>query len=447
MRHASGATGYHRLAVRLNKFPQGAPPSRSLYEILTLLFNEEEAELVSKLPLRVFNARKASRVWGMNLTETRRHLDRLCGKALLVDIEQNGETVYCLPPPMAGFFEFSLMRKRSDLDQRALAESFYRYINMEEDFAKALFARGHTQLGRVLVNESQIPPDYRLQVMDYERSTRAIETAGAIGVSRCYCRHKMEYIHQACDAPQDICLTFNFTAASLIRHGHARSVDVSEALDILQKAQGLNLVQFGENVREEINFICNCCKCCCEGMLAARRFAMYHPVNTTNFLPAIDPQACRGCGQCTSVCPVEAITLAPVSSGRPYAGLNGDVCLGCGLCARACPTGAVTLRPRPGRVVTPLNTAHRVVLMAIERNTLQHIIFDNQVLHSHRALAVLLGVIFRLPPVQRLMASRQLRSHYLESLVTRLNWQPPDARRHHPTQHLMKGESACSISH
>ena len=80
--------------------------------------------------------------------------------------------------------------------------------------------------------------------------------------------------------------------------------------------------------------------------------------------------------------------------------------------------------PRAERTVTPLNTAHRVVLMAIERNTLQHIIFDNQVLHSHRALAVFLGVIVNLPPVQRLLASRQLRSRYLATMVQRLHWQP-----------------------
>jgi ferredoxin len=446
MRLSADKNGYHRLAVRLNNFPQGAPASRSLFDILALLFSPEEAELVAKLPVRVFSAERAARAWGFDLARTRRWLNRLCRKALLVDIEQNGRMSYCLPPPMAGFFEFSLMSARSDIDQKTLAARLYRYINMEEDFAAALFARGHTQLGRVLVNESQIPPAYRLQVLDHERSTHAIRTAGTIGVGRCYCRHKMAHVGLACDAPQQICLTFNITAASLIRHGHARRIGHEEALDMLQDAQAHNLVQFGENVREEINFICNCCKCCCEGMVAARRFAMYHPVNTTNFLPAVDRQACKGCGQCAQVCPAAAITLTTARAGHKLAALNEDVCLGCGLCAKVCPTGAVRLKARPVRVVTPLNTAHRVVLMAIERNTLQHIIFDNQVLYSHRALAVLLGAIFKLPPVQRLMAGRQLRSRYLESLVTRLKWQPsaPAARPSH--QPLMKGERFCSIS-
>lgn len=423
MPRSADISGYHRLAVRLNRFPQGAPPNKQLYDILTILFSEREAQLVSMLPIRVFRAERAAKVWKMSLPETRKMLDRLCHKALLVDIVQNGVTIYCLPPPMAGFFEFSLMRKRTDIDQKLLAELFYRYINMEEDFAKALFAAGHTQLGRVFVNESQIPASHCLEVLDHERATEVIGTAKAIGISRCYCREKMEAVNRDCDAPKNICMTLNIAAASLIRHGHARSIEAKEALEILDVANNHHLVQFGENVRDKVNFICNCCKCCCEGIIAARRFAMYHPVNTTNFMPKVDPQTCHQCGLCAQVCPVEAISVFAGAKDQP-ATLDTEICLGCGLCARACPTASISLQPRPKRVVTPVNTAHRVVLMAIERNKLHNIIFDNQVLFSHRALATLLSVIFRLPPVQRVLAGQQLRSRYLETIIDRLKWQP-----------------------
>jgi len=54
---------------------------------------------------------------------------------------------------MAGFFEFSMMRVRGDIDQQLLSELFYEYITVEEDFMRALLLDGETILGRVFVNE------------------------------------------------------------------------------------------------------------------------------------------------------------------------------------------------------------------------------------------------------------------------------------------------------
>jgi hypothetical protein len=53
--------------------------------------------------------------------------------------------------------------------------------------------------------------------------------------------------------------------------------------------------------------------------------------------------------------------------------------------------------------------------MAIERGKLQNLIADHQALASHRAMAAILGVILKLPPVKQALASRQLQSRYLEA--------------------------------
>ena len=423
MAHQHLKNAYHRLAERINRFPQGAPPSELLYGILRMLFSEREAELVSLLPIRPFDAKKAAAVWNMPEKKAAGVLDGLADRGILLDIEQDGGRVYILPPPMAGFFEFSMMRLRADLDQKALSELYYQYINVEEDFIKALFVAGETQLGRVLVHEPALPPDSGFHVLDYERASRVIRTASHIGIAMCYCRHKMGHVGRACDAPMDICMTFNRAADSLIRHGIVRPVTASECMGLLETAYEHNLVQFGENVQRQVSFICNCCGCCCEAMIAARKFAHLHPVHTTNFLPAVDWSKCKGCGLCVGVCPVGAVALRsaadPKKRTKKKAVVDDDACLGCGVCVRNCKTGAMTLASRPERVITPVDSAHRLLLMALERGKLQNLIFDTQALLSHRVMAAILGAVLRLPPVKRALASKQMNSRYLDRLIER----------------------------
>jgi ferredoxin len=414
---------YQKLSDRLNLFPQGAVASGLLYEILKILFSEREAGLVSAVPIKPFTAKKAAAIWKTSLQDASKVLNELADRGILLDGPQGEEVIYSLPPPMAGFFEFSLMRYRNDIDQKKLSELFYQYMNVEEDFIKNLFTLGETQLGRVYVNEEVLSAENSLQVLDYERASEVIKTAGSIGIGVCYCRHKMEHLGKNCDAPMDICMTFNDSADSLTRHGIARRVDVSEGLDLLQKARDHRLVQFGENVRERVNFICNCCGCCCEALIAARRFGFLNPVHTTNFIPDLKEENCNGCGKCVSLCPVEAMTL--VSSNDPEkplgkkAKLREDLCLGCGVCLQGCNQHALILKSRKERVITPINSVHRVVMMAIERGKFQNLLFDEQVFFSHRAMAAVLGVILKLPPIKQMMASQQFKSRYLEGLIRR----------------------------
>jgi ferredoxin len=111
----------------------------------------------------------------------------------------------------------------------------------------------------------------------------------------------------------------------------------------------------------------------------------------------------------------------PHHPNRKKARLNEDICLGCGVCVRTCARGGLSLRQRAARVITPVNSTHRVVVMAIERGDLQNLIFDNRVLWNHRALAAVLGVILRLPPVKQTLASQQVKSRYLETLIKRMD--------------------------
>ncbi|MFL0247726.1 4Fe-4S dicluster domain-containing protein [Candidatus Clostridium stratigraminis] len=424
MSHIVGKEAYKSLEERINRFPQGAPPSETLYKILGLLFSEKEASLVAQLPIKPFTVKTASRVWKMDEASTERILQELSSRAILLDMEHNGVSEYVLPPPMAGFFEFSMMRTRHDIDQKLLGELYYQYLNVEEDFVKQLFLGTETRLGRVFVQEEVLSNENKVEILDFERASHIIKEASHIGISTCYCRHKMYHVGKACDAPLDICMTFNGTASSLIKHSYARKVDASEGLELLHKAYEHNLVQCGENVREDVSFICNCCGCCCEAMLAAKKFGMLHPVQTTAYIPKVNTENCINCGSCVKACPINAIETKEIENGlggmKKVVKINEDICLGCGVCVRSCHKNSLFLERRQEKIITPVNSVHRLVLMAIENGTLQNLIFDNQAFGSHRAMAAVLSTILKLPPIKQAMASKQMKSVYLDKLISKV---------------------------
>ena len=77
MSHIVGKDAYKSLEERLNKFPQGAPPSETLYKILSMMFTEREAELVAMLPIKSFNVKTASIIWKMSEADAEKILNNL----------------------------------------------------------------------------------------------------------------------------------------------------------------------------------------------------------------------------------------------------------------------------------------------------------------------------------------------------------------------------------
>lgn len=422
MSHIVGKDAYKSLEERLNKFPQGAPPSETLYKILSMMFTEKEAALVAKLPIKSFNIKDASVIWKLDEITTAKILENLASKALILDLEceKDGEQKYMMAPPMAGFFEFALMRTGGHLDQKILSKLLHQYLNVEDAFVKDLFWGTDTKLARAFVQERVLNDDNSIDILDYEKASHIIKSAKHIGVSSCYCRHKAHHLGDDCYAPMETCLSFDTTAYTLTKHNYARKIDSSEALDILNMSYDYNLVQCGENVQKQPNFMCNCCKCHCEAFVSAKKFGFLVPVNTTSYIPNINKEKCIGCGKCNKVCPMDAIKVeqsTDKNSKNKLAKLDENICLGCGVCVKNCPTSAISLMRRKENIITPVTTVHRAVLSAIEKGQLQNLIFDNEAHKSHKAMAAILASILKLSPIHKVMASKQMKSVYLAKLL------------------------------
>ena len=91
-----------------------------------------------------------------------------------------------------------------------------------------------------------------------------------------------------------------------------------------------------------------------------------------------------------------------------------EIYLGCDVCVWTCVHCGHILRSRPERVITPLNSVHRSVMMAIKRGDLQNMMLANRVLWRHRALAALLDTPLRLPLLKQIKASQQEKPRTME---------------------------------
>ena len=411
---------YGLLQERLDRNPTGAPDSPAFRRILRLLFTPEDADLARRLPTRLTSLSALAKRLRMEPARLDDTLTRLARRGLVFDLELRGRRYFSLAPVVIGFFELTFMRGGDDLPREELARLFEDYF-FEGDgrFARAVF-EGDTQIGRSLPRETALGEAPPVEVLDWERASRIVEGARTVSVSLCACRHHADHLGRACERPQRACLSFDVSAETLVRSGHAERIDAAEGLRILAECQAAGLAQTADNVQRGVGYICNCCGCCCGMMRAIRRFDLPHAIVSSNWIAEVDDVRCNGCGLCVKACPTGALCAgeAPAPGGRrPPVRRDADLCLGCGVCTGACKRSGIGLSPRPSRVFTPETTFERVVAMAIERGKLVDLVLDDPEGLGARAVGLVLKALEAAPPVRAAVAIKPLRSAFLSAFL------------------------------
>jgi electron transport complex protein RnfB len=261
-----------------------------------------------------------------------------------------------LLPTAPGLYEFPFMKHRDlDLPFERLGELWHAYY---EDGWGAEMTGKATHMARVIPIQETV--DARQTVLAYEEVLGYVERARYISLQDCACRVSKG----ACDAPLDVCLAFDYGAKFLVERGMGRMIDRDEALAVLQRAREAGLVHMTSNTLDRVEFVCNCCPCCCGLLGTVTRLGGAAADIASNFCAAVDAKACLACGLCADHCPVEAITIEDAAQ------VDGLRCIGCGVCVAQCPEGALTLMRRETTYEPPKDYETWLMQVAEEKGRL-----------------------------------------------------------------------------
>jgi len=351
---------WERLRQKLDGMTKGYPKTDAGVEFhfLKKIFTEEDAEFFIQFKPGLQSVAEVAEHYGMTFEDAESRLEDMCRKHLMYwERYDSLQKKYRIIPFIHGLWEFNLEHfNRDDAKNMAI---FY-----ANGFAEA-FMDYRLPLARVLPINADVVKDHKLLPAD--DYVAVIKKQSLIVASDCACRKVASFSKRHCDCTDNlnVCYFFGDFASYVLEEniGHPRTVDTNELLTRIEESNKVGYFLQASHTRE-IQSICNCSKCHC-GVLAAAKISQGSSLkNWSNYRCIIDDTECTSCGICVERCPLNALHMDEDGKTR----LNASRCIGCGLCVTACPTKAVILERKPddeltfGQDETPYDAMQRMGL-------------------------------------------------------------------------------------
>jgi Pyruvate/2-oxoacid:ferredoxin oxidoreductase delta subunit len=334
-----------KLTKRGGRYPAMDIPE--FYVVIKELFTPQEAAVFNAIPKDYQPAETIAVNLGRSEQEISTILETMADKGLVL-AGALGDTSFYGITPLDNIFDFQFMRGTGTDWDKNLARLIHDFKRAVDD------AKGPPI--RKYPTTRVIPVDRKIKVGNtvhtYQQVASYIEKYDPLAVSTCYCRQEAKLFDESdiCSKPFETCMTFGMAAQFIIDRGIGRKISKEEATEILKQSEDSGLVHCSLN-RQEIDFLCNCCRCHCVILDTALLQPKPGIMLNSGFYPTWNPELCEACETCIENCPTSALAMG----NENLPAVNLDLCIGCGVCATGCPEEAIDLIERQEIQIPPVD--------------------------------------------------------------------------------------------
>ena len=340
-------TIYRQLARKINGMGMGLPETDEGYELVYLkeLYTEEEAEFALAMPLGLHTPEEFAADMDRDPQETEAMLKKMADDDLVLRVHEGDVTRYYLMPIIHGFLELNLPKFNTPI-----ANSFGRhYVNG----MGARFFGSKAPLFRIIPSSRDLVEDDAC--LPYDDPHAIIDRNDRFALTKCFCRMSANWGKDStCRYNPDYeetCMVMGIFADFYLENGMAREITKEEAhAHMLDADKNGTIVEVINS--ENVEVMCQCCKCCCGVVKALIMFGGEAAGFASNYQVRYDASKCVNCGKCAERCHVGACKV----NKRGRLKVDPDRCIGCGLCVSGCPSGALTLHRKPVVYMPPAKT-------------------------------------------------------------------------------------------